>query len=147
LTKLNQEQDNLNEERSEPVLFSDNWGNADIVMKEGIEVDCVIKTIQEKPDPHDDEHRIFILEYEYAVESRLFRRKFEFSINTVHISYGFEGGLINTPKFKYSLNDFRNSMQPGQKLKIRSLRKPPYWFLIEVNEVMAEIMRHDAVWR
>jgi hypothetical protein len=116
-------------------------------MKEGVEVEGVIKTFQERPDPHDDEHTVFLLEYEYEVESRLFRRKLEFSINTVHITYGFTGGLLNTPKFKYNLNDFKNSMQPGQKLKIRSLRKPPYWFLIEVNEVMAEIMRHDAVWR
>ncbi len=48
--------------------------------------------------------------------------------------------------FSDNLDDFRNSMQPGQKLKIRTLKKPPYWFLVEANEVMAEVMRHDAVW-
>ena len=144
---MNQEQDNLNEERAKVVMFSDNWDTANVVLKEGSEVDGVIKTFQEKSDPHDDEHSVFILEYEYEVDSRLFRRILEFSINIVHISYGYSGGLLNTPKFKYNLKDFRNAMQPGQKLKIKTLKKPPYWFSIEVNQIMAEIMRHDAVWR
>jgi hypothetical protein len=143
---MNQKQDNPNEERAEAIIFSDDRDTAKVVMKEGVEVYGVIKTCQEKPDPHDDEHSIFILEYEYEVDSRLFKRELEFSINAVHIAYGHAGGLINTPKFKYSLDDFRNSMQPGQNLKIRTLKKPPYWFLVEANEVMAEVMRHDAVW-
>ena len=115
-------------------------------MRDGIEVYGVIKTYQEKPDPHDNEHSIIRLEYEYEVDEQLFKRELEFSINTVHIVYGFAGGLTNTPKFKYSLDDFRNSIQAGQKLKIRTLPKPPYWFLVEFNEVMVEVMRHRAVW-
>jgi len=129
------------------VIFSDNWDTAEVVLEEGVEVYGVIKTCQEKPNPHDLEHSIFILEYEYEVDSRLFKRELEFSINTDHIVYGYIGYLYNTPQFKYGLDDFRNSMQPGQKLKIRTLKKPPYWFWVEVNEVMAEVMRHDAVWR
>ncbi len=143
---MDQKQNNPNEERAEAIVFSDNLDTAKVVMNEGVVVYGVIKTCQEKRDPQDDEHSIFILEYEYEVDSRLFKRDLKFSINAVHIVYGYAGGLINTPKFKYSLNDFRNSMQPGQKLKIRTLKKPPYWFLVEANEVMAEVMRHDAVW-
>ena len=37
-------------------------------------------------------------------------------------------------------------MQAGQKLKIKILQKPPYWFLVEFNEVMQEVMKHEAVW-
>ncbi|HTX79581.1 MAG TPA: hypothetical protein VMC62_07935 [Longilinea sp.] len=144
---MNQKQNDPNAERSEAIMFSESQETADLVMKEGIAVDGVIKSFQEKPDPHDDEHRIFILEYEYEVDSQFFKRELEFSINTAHIAYGYAGELLNTRKFKYSLNDFRSSMQPGQKLKVRALKAPPYWFLVEVNEVMAEIMRHDAVWR
>ena len=135
------------EEPAVAVMLSDDWDTSEVVLEEGVEVYGVIKTCQEKPDPHDDEHSIFILEYEYEVDSQLFKRELTFSINTMHIVYGYAGGLYNTPKFKYSLDDFRNSMQPGQKLKIRTLKRPPYWFWVEANEVMAEVMRHYAVWR
>jgi hypothetical protein len=144
---MDQKQDNPKNEQAKAVMFSDNWDTAGVVLKDGIEVHGVIKTYQEKPDPHDDEHSLIRLEYEYEVGIQLFKRELEFSINTVHIVYGYAGGLTNTPKFKYSLDDFRNSMQPGQKLKIKTLKKQPYWFLVESNEVMAEVMRHDAVWR
>ena len=143
---MNHEQDDPNEERAESIIFTDDGDAADTVMKEGVDVDGVITTCQEKPNPRDDEHTIFMLEYEYEVDSQLFKRELKFSINTVHIAYGYAGALYNTPKFKYSLDDFRNAMQPGQKLKIRTLTRQPYWFLVEANEIMAEVMRHDAVW-
>lgn len=127
-------------------MFSDNWDTAKVVLKDGVAVCGVIKTYREKPDPRDDEHRIIRLEYEYEVDAQLFKRALEFSINVVHIAYGYAGGLTNTPRFKYSLDDFRKSMRVGQKLKIRVLPKPPYWFLVEFNEVMVEVMKHDAVW-
>ncbi len=143
---MDQQQDSFNKTQPQAVIFLDNRHTYDVVMKEGLEVDAVIKTCQEKPDPHDDEHSIFVLEYEYEVDSRLFKRKLEFSINVAHIAYGYAGGLYNTPKFKYSLDDFKNAMQPGQKLKIRTLKKSPDYYLVQANEVMAEVMRHDAVW-
>ena len=143
---MNQEKDSPKDEPAPTIRFSDNWDTAEAVLKDGIEVDGVIKAYQEEPDPQDDEHSIIRLEYEYEVDAQLFKRELEFSINTVHIAYGFAGGLTNTPKFKYSPDDFRNSMQAGQKLKIRTLPKPPYWFLVEFNEVMTEVMRHRAVW-
>jgi hypothetical protein len=134
------------EEPAVAVMFSDDRDTSEVVLEEGVEVCGVIRTCREKPDPHDLEHDIFILEYEYEVDSQLFKRELTFSINTMHIAYGYAGGLANTPKFKYSLDDFRNSMKPGQKLKIRTLKRPPYWYLVEANEVMAEVMRHYAVW-
>lgn len=143
---MDQKQDNPQDEQAQAIMFSDNWDTVEAVLKDGVEVYGVIKTYQEKPDPHDNEHSIIRLEYEYEVDAQLFKRELEFSINTVHIAYGFAGGLINTPKFKYSLDDFRNSMQAGQKLKIMTLPKSPYWFLVKFNEVMVEVMRHDAVW-
>jgi hypothetical protein len=144
---MDQKQDKPTDEQAKAVVFSDNWDTAKEVLKDGEEVYGVIKTYQETPDPHDDEHSIIRLQYEYVVEPKQFKRELEFSINIVHITYGYAGGLINTPKFKYSLDDFRNSMQPGQKLKIKTLKEEPYWFFVEANEVMAEVMRHDAVWR
>jgi hypothetical protein len=143
---MGQKQDNSKDEQAPAIRFSDNWDTAEAVLKDGVEVYGVIKAYQEKPDLHDDEHSIIRLEYEYEVNAQLFKRELEFSINTVHIVYGFAGGLTNTPKFKYSLDDFRNSMQAGQKLKIRTLPKPPYSFLVEFNEVMVEVMKHRAVW-
>ena len=123
---MDQKQDNHNGEQAGAIMFSDDRDTYEAVMKEGLEVCGVIITCHEKPDPHDDEHSIFILEYEYEVDSQLFKRELTFSINTVHIVYGYAGGLYHTPKFKYSLDDFKNSMQPGQKLKIRTLKMPPY---------------------
>lgn len=143
---MGQKQDDLKDEQAQAVMFSDNWDTAEAVLKDGVEVYGVIKTYQEKPDPHDNEHSIIRLEYEYEVDGQIFKRELEFSINTVHIVYGFAGGLMNTPKFKYSLDDFRRSMQAGQKLKIRTLSKPPYWFVVGFNKVMVEVMRHKAVW-
>ena len=143
---MGQEQDNPKDEQAQAVRFSENWDTSEAVRRDGVEVYGVIKTYQEKPDPYDDEHSIIRLEYEYEVDGRVFKRELEFSINIDHIVYGFAGGLISTPKFKYSLDDFRNSMQPGQELRIRTLPKPPYWFWVEFNEVMVEVMRHKAVW-
>ena len=144
---MGQKQDNPQDDQAKAVQFSENWDTADTVLKDGVEIYGVIKTYQEKPDPHDDEHSIIRIEYEYEVDAQQFKRELEFSINVVHIIYGYNGGLYDTPKFKYSLDDFKNSMQAGQKLKIRVLPKPPYWFLVEFNEVMVEVMRHDTVWR
>lgn len=143
---MGQKQDNPKDQQAPAVMFSENWDTAEAVRRAGVEVYGVIKTYQEKPDPHDDEHRVICLEYEYEVDGQVFKRELEFSINVDHIVYGFAGGLTNTPKFKYSLDDFRNSMQPGQKLRIRTLPKPPYWFWVELHEVMVEVMRHKAVW-
>ena len=143
---MDQQPGNADKKQPKAVFFADNREAYDAAMKEGIEVDGVITACHEKPDAHDDEHCIFILEYEYEVASLRFSRKLEFSINVAHITYGYAGGLLNTPKFKYSLEDFKNAMQPGQKLKVKTLDKPPYSYLVEVNEVMAEVMRHDAVW-
>jgi hypothetical protein len=144
---MDQKQDKPEDDQVKSIMFSDNWDTAKVVLNDGEEVYGEIKTYQETPDPHDDEHSIIRLEYEYTVGTRLFKRELEFSINIVHITYGFAGGLTNASKFKYSLDNFRNSMQPGQKLKIKTLKNKPYWFLVEGNEVMAEVMRHDAVWR
>jgi hypothetical protein len=129
------------------VRFSDNWDTADEVVKNGVVVTGIIKDYQETPDPRDDEHQIIHIGYEYEVDGQTFSRELKFSINFVHISYGYEGGLINTPKFKYSLSDFRNSMQAGQTMNIRVLPKSPFWYLVEFNEVMQEIMQYAAVWR
>jgi hypothetical protein len=139
-------EDSLNTYRPGTIVFSEDWDTSQLVMREGVEVSGVIKACKETRDPHDDEHTIFTLEYEYDVDSRVFKKKLTFSINTVHIAYGYSGGLLHTPKFKYSLDDFRNSMQPGQTLKIRTLNTPPYSYIVEPNEVMAEVMRHEAVW-
>jgi len=139
-------QDQADENKAGGVVFSENSEASEVVMKEGVEVCGVIKSCQEDPDPHDDEHSIFTIEYEYEVDSQVFRKKLAFSINVDHIVYGYAGGLYNTPKFKYSLDDFRNSMQAGQTLKIWTLKRPPYWCVVEGNEVMAEVMRHYAVW-
>lgn len=143
---MDQNQDSPNEERASMIVFTDDRDTVKVVMEEGIEVYGVIKTYQEEPDPNDDEHSIFILEYEYEIDTQPFKRELKFSINTTHIIYGYAGGLYNTPKFKCSLEDFKNSMQPGQQLKIKTLKKPPYWFFVEAHNVMAEIMKHDAVW-
>ena len=144
---MDQKQDDPKDEQPEALVFSDNWDTAKQVLDEGIEVQAVITSYQEKEDPRDDEHSLIRFEYEYEVGAQRFKRELKFSINVIHISYGFAGGLIGTPKFKYSLDDFKKSMQPGQKMKVKTLDKPPYWFLLEANEVMSEIMRHDAVWR
>lgn len=144
---MDQKQDIPNMERAKAITLWHDKNTVDAVMKEGVEVYGVIKTCQEKQNPNDSEHSIFTLKYEYEADSRLFKRDLKLSINIDHVEYGYAGGLYNTPKFKYSLDEFRNSMRPGQKLKIRTLNKPPYWFLVEANEVMAEIMQHEAVWR
>ena len=138
--------DNPNKQQVEPIRFGDAHTSQE-VLKNGIVVVAFIKTCREEPNPSDTEHTVFSLEYEYKVAANVFKRELTFSINTMHINYGYKGGLFNTPKFKYSLDDFRNAMQPGQKLQIRTLTQPPYSFLVEVNEVMSDIMRHDAVWR
>jgi hypothetical protein len=144
---MDQEQENSAPKRPRPILFSNNEENVNEIVARGIDLFAVIKKYLEKPDPHDDEHSIIHLEFEYEVGTQLFKQELEFSINIVHIMYGFSGGLINTPKFKYSLDDFRKSMQPGQKLKVKILVDNPDMFVLEANDVMTEIMRHEAVWR
>ena len=114
-------------------------------MEEGIEVDSVIIKYQEKQFSWWWTHHFHAWLW-YEVDPQLFKRILRFSINTVHIVYGHAGGLYNTPKFIYSLDDFINAIQPRQKLTIMTLSKPPYWYLIKVNDVMVEIMKYDAVW-
>jgi hypothetical protein len=129
------------------VKYSDNWDTADQVVKDGIDVIGRISKVDETPDPQDDEHHIFRIEYEFIVNQTPIVKDLEFSINIMHIAYGFEGGLINTPRFKFGLADFRNSVQPGNPIHIKVITQPPYWFLVEFNEVMSEVMQYEAVWR
>jgi hypothetical protein len=131
----------------EPILFSNNGEHGNEILNRGIEATAVITYCNEESDPRDDEHHIFHLGFDYVVGPRVFHNEVRFSINVAHIVYGFNGGLINTPKFKYSLDDFKNSMRPGKTLKVTVLEDQPEDYVLEVNEVMAEIMRHDAVWR
>ena len=86
---MGQKQDNPQDDQAKAVQFSENWDTADTVLKDGVEIYGVIKTYQEKPDPHDDEHSIIRIEYEYEVDAQQFKRELEFSINVVHIIYGY----------------------------------------------------------
>jgi hypothetical protein len=144
---MGQTQDGSNEEKAPAVRYSETPATDDAVKKNGVEVWGVITNYQEKPDPRDDEHSIIHLDYEYEVDGQQFTKEIEFSINIVHIDYGYAGGLTHTPKFKYSLVDFRNSMKAGQKLKVMTLAKPPYSYFVEFNEIMSDVMGHEAVWR
>jgi hypothetical protein len=126
--------------------YSEDWDTADQVLKDGIDVVGRIRKVDETPDPQDDEHHIFRIEYEYMVNHTPVVKDLEFSINIMHIVYGFAGGLTNTPKFKYGLDDFRNAVQAGQPIYIKVVPKEPYWWLVEFNDVMSEIMNQKAVW-
>jgi hypothetical protein len=144
---MDQELGNQASEQPEPILFSNNPNHVNEILKHGIDVLAVIRSYDEQPDPSDDEHSIIHLGFDYEVDGHVIQREIKFSINMMHIAYGFSGGLLNSPKFKYSPDDFRKSMQPGQKLNVKVLEDQPDEFVMETNEVMAEIMRHDAVWR
>jgi hypothetical protein len=144
---MDQEPEKSEARQPEPTFFSNHPEHGNEILKSGINVLAEIITYNEEPDQQDDEHSIIKLGFSYEAGGRIIQQEIKFSINIVHISYGYSGGLYNTPKFKYSLDDFRNSMLPGQKLKVTVIEKNPDEFVMEVNEVMAEIMQYDAVWR
>jgi triphosphoribosyl-dephospho-CoA synthetase len=131
----------------EPILFSNNPEHANEIFSHGIDCIAVITSYNEEPDPRDVEHSIIRIGFDYEAAARVIQGNIKFSINVMHIVYGAAGGLINTPKFRFNLDDFKKSMQPGEKLKVKVFENNPDKYVLEVNEVMEEIMRHDAVWR
>jgi len=117
-----------------------------LVMKEGAEVFATITSSQFSPDPDDSEHEIVQFNFEYSINGKLIRRSHSFSINTMHIIYAHEGQLFDIPKLKYSLEDFKAAIAPGEKIKVRSIKEEPYWLVIEYNDVLNTVMNIESVW-
>jgi len=117
-----------------------------LVMKEGVEVIATITSCQFSPDPDDFEHEIVHFDFEYSIDSKVMKKSHSFSINTMHIIYAHDGQLLDIPRLKYSLEDFKAAIAPGKTIKVRSLPKEPYWIVIEYNEVLNVVMNIEAVW-
>lgn len=116
------------------------------ILREGIKTNATITYSNQRNDPNDDEHTIYELEFSYYINNIKIEKKSIFSINTAHIEYGYHGMLINTPKFKYSIDDFNRSLKAGETIEVISLDKPPYHFINNFNEVSREIMGAPHVW-
>ena len=116
------------------------------ILKEGIKVNATITSCTTHDDPDDDEHTIYEIDFYYYIEGNKVEKNITFSINTAHIEYAFHGMMINTPKSKYSLKDFNNSLKKGSIIEIISLEKPPYHFICNFNETSREIMNSPDMW-
>jgi hypothetical protein len=116
------------------------------ILKEGKEVDAIITSCICSDDPEDSEHSIFKIEFEYFINEIKVQKDFEFSINTMHITYAHEGLLLGVTKLEYSLDDFKKSLMPGEILRIISLDKPPFEYLNKLNKIALAVWKIPEVW-
>ena len=116
------------------------------ILTEGKKVEAQIISCKCSDDPEDYEHTIFEIDFEYFINDIKVNKSIMFSINTMHIDYAYEGGLLDVPKLKYSLDDFKKSLSTGKTLEIISLDTPPFDYINNFNEISREIMQYRQVW-
>jgi hypothetical protein len=116
------------------------------ILAEGKRVDAEITSCKCTDDPEDAEHTIFEIEFQYDINEMKVKKSITFSINTVHIAYAHGGGLIGVPKLKYSLDDFKKSLMPGEIIEIISLDKPPFHYINRFNKISRKVMSIPEVW-
>lgn len=108
---------------------------------------CTIINMEEIPDQNDAEHTIFTLTYIYFSNGVKIQDELKFSINTSHIAYAHMGQLYGVKKLKYSVDDFKNAMKPGNFLyRNYSPKKNKNGYSLEFNQVMKEVMSTKNVW-
>jgi hypothetical protein len=116
------------------------------IMTMGKKIKAKIISCKCTDDPDDPEHEIFEIEFQYRINDNNIKKEIMFSINTAHIEYAYLGELIGVPKLKYSLNDFKKSLMPGEVMEIISLDKPPFQHINHFNKISRKVMSIPEVW-
>ncbi len=117
-----------------------------MLLRHGKEVEATITSCTSAEDPADDEHTIFEIEFEYVMNRRKIKKGTSFSINTAHIEYAHLGQLFDVPELEYSLDDFKKSLEPGNKIDIVASGKWPFHYVNRFNAISREVMRIPQVW-
>ncbi len=117
------------------------------IMEDGIEIEGMITDCSEKWDPRDDEHTIFSIDFEYEIKGQTFQGRTTFSINTAHIEYAARGELYGADKLKYTMQEFKDAMKRGNKMRIKVLQEHPSEYLLGYNDIMNDVMNTQGVWR
>jgi hypothetical protein len=116
------------------------------ILTEGKKVKAKIISCKRSDDPEDDEHTIYEIDFEYRIDGIKINKNFNFSINTTHIAYAHEGGLLGVPKLDISLDDFEKLLSPGEAFDVVSLATPPYEYVFYFSEKLDEVMKYKQVW-